>query len=119
MKRGKKIDWESQIPYAIDKDEVEELIRREAAGHGLKVMEGTMVTVLGTSLQNRDILRFFNESTWNVIGLALLVNVVSVAMLSLPTSTVAPVSSLRSSARVTLGEFPSERYISTTRPLSA
>ena len=27
MKRGKKIDWESQIPYAIDKDEVEELIK--------------------------------------------------------------------------------------------
>ena len=28
-----------------------------------------MITVLGTSLQNRDILRFFYESTWNVIGL--------------------------------------------------
>ena len=28
-----------------------------------------MITVLGTSLQNRDILRFFHESTWNVIGL--------------------------------------------------
>ena len=27
-----------------------------------------MVTVLGTSLQNRDILRFFHDSTWNVIG---------------------------------------------------
>lgn len=38
-------------------------------GHGLKVTEGTMVTVLGTSLQNRDILQFFHESTWNVIGL--------------------------------------------------
>lgn len=38
-------------------------------GEGLKVMEGTMVTVLGTSLQNKDILRFFYESTWNVIGL--------------------------------------------------
>ncbi|WP_418497824.1 DUF6909 family protein [Flagellimonas sp.] len=36
---------------------------------GLKVMEGTMVTVLGTSLQNKDVLRFFYESTWNVIGL--------------------------------------------------
>jgi hypothetical protein len=28
-----------------------------------------MVTVLGTSLQNRDLLKFFHDSTWNVIGL--------------------------------------------------
>jgi hypothetical protein len=28
-----------------------------------------MVTVLGTSLQNKDLLRFFHESTWDVIGL--------------------------------------------------
>lgn len=28
-----------------------------------------MVTVLGTSLQNKDILKFFRNSTWNVIGL--------------------------------------------------
>lgn len=46
-----------------------ELSGSDFEGHGLKVMEGTMVTVLGTSLQNRDILQFFNESTWNVIGL--------------------------------------------------
>ena len=38
-------------------------------GNGLKVLEGTMVTVLGTSLQNKDILTFFHESTWGVIGL--------------------------------------------------
>ncbi len=38
-------------------------------GNGLKVLEGTMVTVLGTSLQNKDILKFFHESTWGVIGL--------------------------------------------------
>jgi hypothetical protein len=25
---------------------------------------GPMVTVLGTSLQNRDLLKFFHESTW-------------------------------------------------------
>ena len=37
--------------------------------NGLLVLEGTMVTVLGTSLQNKDILRFFHESTWNAIGL--------------------------------------------------
>ena len=36
---------------------------------GLDVCTGAMITVLGTSLQNRDILRFFHESTWNVIGL--------------------------------------------------
>ncbi|WP_432412285.1 DUF6909 family protein [Rasiella sp. SM2506] len=35
----------------------------------IKVCTGTMITVLGTSLQNRDVLRFFHESTWNVIGL--------------------------------------------------
>jgi len=46
-----------------------ELCAAAFEGYGLKVLEGTMVTVLGTSLQNKDILRFFNESTWNVIGL--------------------------------------------------
>jgi hypothetical protein len=35
----------------------------------LKVYEGTMVTVLGTSLQNKDILAFFKNSTWQAIGL--------------------------------------------------
>lgn len=38
-------------------------------GNGLRVYEGTMVTVLGTSLQNKDILEFFQKSTWNAIGL--------------------------------------------------
>ena len=46
-----------------------ELSRADFEGNGLSVYEGTMVTVLGTSLQNRDILSFFQESTWNVIGL--------------------------------------------------
>ncbi len=35
----------------------------------INVCSGAMITVLGTSLQNRDILRFFHDSTWNVIGL--------------------------------------------------
>ena len=35
----------------------------------IKTFEGTMVTVLGTSLQNKDLLKFFHDSTWNVIGL--------------------------------------------------
>lgn len=46
-----------------------ELKATDFSGNGLKTLEGTMVTVLGTSLQNKDILRFFYESTWNVIGL--------------------------------------------------
>ncbi|MBL4663494.1 MAG: hypothetical protein JKY22_08065 [Flavobacteriaceae bacterium] len=36
---------------------------------GVSVCSGAMITVLGTSLQNRDVLRFFHDSTWNVIGL--------------------------------------------------
>ena len=46
-----------------------ELSAKDFQGHGLEVFEGAMVTVLGTSLQNRDILKFFHKSTWNVIGL--------------------------------------------------
>ncbi|GGG20895.1 hypothetical protein GCM10011344_22060 [Dokdonia pacifica] len=45
------------------------LKKEDLENHGLRVFEGTMVTVLGTSLQNRDILKFFHDSTWNVIGL--------------------------------------------------
>ena len=36
---------------------------------GLKVFEGLMITVLGTSLQNKDILRYFKQSSWQAIGL--------------------------------------------------
>lgn len=46
-----------------------ELCAKDFKNQGLEVFEGTMVTVLGTSLQNKDILRFFHKSTWNVIGL--------------------------------------------------
>lgn len=38
-------------------------------GHGIPVFAGPMVTVLGTSLQNKDLLKFFHDSTWGVIGL--------------------------------------------------
>ena len=38
-------------------------------GEDVHVCKGTMITVLGTSLQNKDILKFFNNSTWNVVGL--------------------------------------------------
>jgi len=38
-------------------------------GCGVGVYSGAMVTVLGTSLQNKDILKFFYDSTWKVTGL--------------------------------------------------
>ncbi|RXR20943.1 hypothetical protein EQG63_03120 [Flavobacterium amnicola] len=38
-------------------------------GNDIPVYEGPMITVLGTSLQNRDLLKFFHESTWEAIGL--------------------------------------------------
>ena len=38
-------------------------------GNEIPVYAGPMITVLGTSLQNRDLLKFFHESTWQAIGL--------------------------------------------------
>ena len=38
-------------------------------GHHIGVYSGAMISVLGTSLQNKDLLRYFNRSTWGVIGL--------------------------------------------------
>ncbi len=38
-------------------------------GNDIPVYAGPMITVLGTSLQNRDLLKFFHESTWEAIGL--------------------------------------------------
>ncbi|WP_271768225.1 DUF6909 family protein [Aquimarina algiphila] len=46
-----------------------QLKKKELEGHGIDIYDGAMITVLGTSLQNRDILKFFHDSTWNVIGL--------------------------------------------------
>ena len=46
-----------------------ELEKQHFEGSGIDVYEGSMVTVLGTSLQNKDILKFFKNSTWDVIGL--------------------------------------------------
>ncbi len=46
-----------------------QLTKNELEGHGIDIYDGAMITVLGTSLQNRDILKFFHDSTWNVIGL--------------------------------------------------
>lgn len=35
----------------------------------INVFSGTMISVLGTSLQNKNVLEFFHKSTWDVIGL--------------------------------------------------
>ena len=46
-----------------------ELSKKDLEGFGVKVFDGSMISVLGTSLQNKDLLSFFHKSTWNVIGL--------------------------------------------------
>jgi len=46
-----------------------ELTKADFEGHGLRVYAGPMITVMGTSLQNRDILRYFLKSSWQAIGL--------------------------------------------------
>jgi hypothetical protein len=46
-----------------------ELTKENLEGFGVQVFDGTMISVLGTSLQNKDLLKFFHDSTWNVIGL--------------------------------------------------
>lgn len=38
-------------------------------GSGLGVYKGPMITVMGTSLQNKDILRYFHLSSWKAVGL--------------------------------------------------
>lgn len=46
-----------------------QLKEEDFAEEDLNVYKGTMVTVLGTSLQNKDILAFFKNSTWRAVGL--------------------------------------------------
>ncbi len=46
-----------------------DLKKDDFRGVDLGVFKGTMVSVLGTSLQNKDLLEFFKSSTWKVIGL--------------------------------------------------
>src|SRR5690606_11079443 len=46
-----------------------ELKAEDFDGYVLGVYEGTMITVLGTSLQNKDVLRYFMNSSWKAIGL--------------------------------------------------
>ncbi len=42
---------------------------KDFEGEGLEVFDGSMITVLGTSLQNKEMLKYFKKSTWKVIGL--------------------------------------------------
>lgn len=51
--------------YPIDND----LHKADFEGQGLDVFEGPMITVMGTSLQNKDILHYFLKSSWKAIGL--------------------------------------------------
>ena len=51
--------------YPIDND----LDPGDFKGKGLEVFEGAMITVLGTSLQNKDVLRYFSDSSWQAVGL--------------------------------------------------
>ncbi|MEL6142680.1 MAG: hypothetical protein AAFU67_13805, partial [Bacteroidota bacterium] len=51
--------------YPFDND----FISEDFSGQGLTIYEGPMITVLGTSLQNREILRYFLESSWRAVGL--------------------------------------------------
>ncbi len=46
-----------------------ELSLQDFDGCGIPAYEGTMITVLGTSLQNHDVLNHFLTSTWNAVGL--------------------------------------------------
>lgn len=46
-----------------------ELKKADFEGYGLGVYQGSMITVLGTSLQNKDILTYFMKSSWNAVGL--------------------------------------------------
>lgn len=46
-----------------------ELKSEHFANSGLGVYEGTMISVLGTSLQNKDILNYFLKSSWKAVGL--------------------------------------------------
>src|SRR5690554_3392383 len=46
-----------------------ELKAEDFEGYGLGVYEGPMITVLGTSLQNKDVLQYFMNSSWKAVGL--------------------------------------------------
>ncbi|GJM63852.1 DUF6909 family protein [Persicobacter diffluens] len=45
------------------------LSKEDFDGEGLDVYAGPMISVLGTSLQNKDVLSYFRHSSWKAIGL--------------------------------------------------
>jgi hypothetical protein len=51
--------------YPLDND----FSKEDFDGHGIDAYEGAMITVLGTSLQNKDVLSYFRNSSWKAIGL--------------------------------------------------
>lgn len=51
--------------YPFDND----LKPEDFSGLGLNIAEGPMISVLGTSLQNADVLTYFLKSSWRAIGL--------------------------------------------------
>lgn len=46
-----------------------DLSSNDFSNSNIPTLEGTMITVLGTSLQNKDILTYFCRSSWKVIGI--------------------------------------------------
>lgn len=46
-----------------------EVTAKDFENYDIDTYTGSMISVLGTSLQNKDVLSFFQKSTWNVIGL--------------------------------------------------
>ena len=46
-----------------------DLTKEDFSESGISVHEGALLTVLGTSLQNADVLEYFKSSSWNVVGL--------------------------------------------------
>ncbi len=48
---------------------INELTVSDFGNVNVEVFEGNMITVLGTSLQNHDILKYFHKSSWAAIGL--------------------------------------------------
>lgn len=46
-----------------------ELSSKDFENQNLGVYEGMMITVLGTSLQNKDLLHFFRDTSWGCVGL--------------------------------------------------
>lgn len=51
--------------YPVDNHLIADMLDDE----GIDVYTGSMVTVLGTSLQNKDVLRYFLKSSWGAVGL--------------------------------------------------